>query len=264
MRLRGSLFWGIVLIVLAFILLFRQMGILGGNIFDYFWPAIAILFGVWLLIGALGRGRTREVRYNVAIPRESAASARVKFDHGAGRLHVHGGAAETDALSGVFGTEVDHRSNLDGDRLEIKLRNSPQLWAWYPGQNLDWDVSLNPAILYNLKIDSGASDTHLDLTDLKVTNLDVDTGASSTEIFLPANADTTLVDIDTGASSLKVHVPVGVGARLRIKSGVASVNVDEQRFHKIDTGQYQSDEYNTAANRADITIDSGVGSIEVK
>ena len=103
-----------------------------------------------------------------------------------------------------------------------------------------------------------------DLTDLKVTNLDVDTGASATEIFLPANAGTTLVDIDTGASSVKVHVPTGVGARLRIKSGVASVIVDESRFHKIDTGQYQSDEYNTAANRADITIDSGVGSIEVK
>jgi predicted membrane protein len=264
MRLRGSLFWGIVLIVLAIFLLARQMGWITGNIFDFFWPAIAVLFGVWLLIGALGRGRGREERYNLAIPRENAAWARVKFDHGAGRLNIHGGAGDTDALSGVFGTEVDHRSKLDGDRLDIRLRNSHQFWAWYPGQSLDWDVSLNKEILYNLKIDSGASATVLDLTDLKVTNLEVDTGASSTEVSLPANAGTTLVDIDSGAASVKVSVPAGVGARIRVKSGVASVNVDTNRFRRIDNGQYQSDEYDTSANRADITIDAGVGTIEVK
>src|SRR5512138_2516887 len=101
MRLRGSLFWGIVLIVLALFLLARQMGILTGSVFDYFWPALAILFGIWLLISALSRGARREEQ-TLAIPRENASWARVKFDHGAGRLNVHAGAAETDVLSGVF------------------------------------------------------------------------------------------------------------------------------------------------------------------
>jgi hypothetical protein len=72
------------------------------------------------------------------------------------------------------------------------------------------------------------------------------------------------VDIDTGASSVKVIVPTGVAARINIKSGVASVNVDTNRFPRIDGGPYQSADYATATNRADITIDSGVGSIEVR
>ncbi len=263
MRLRGSLFWGIVLIILAIFLLARQQGWLTGNVFDYFWPAIAILFGVWLLIGALGRGRQQEEQ-TLSIPRENASWARLKFDHGAGRLNVHGGAAENDVLSGVFGAEMDYRSKLDGDRLEVRLRNAAQFLTWYPGSNLDWDVSLNKSVLYNLKIDSGASAANLNLTDLKVTNLEIDTGASSTEVNLPANAGTTVVDIDSGAASVKVSVPAGVGAKIHIKSGITSAHVDTDRFHRIDDGTYQSDEYNNSANRADITISSGVGTIEIK
>ncbi len=62
MRLRGSLFWGIVLIILAAFLLARQMGILTGDITGYFLPALAILFGIWLLIGALSRGQRQAGR----------------------------------------------------------------------------------------------------------------------------------------------------------------------------------------------------------
>ena len=94
--------------------------------------------------------------------------------------------------------------------------------------------------------------------------LDIDTGASSTEVTLPANAGNTLVDIDSGAASVKVSIPTGVAARIRVKSGIASVNVDSNRFPRQDGGLYQSADYPTAANRADITIDTGVGSVDVK
>ena len=64
MRLRGSLFWGIVLILLAALLLSSQQGWIKGDIFGYFWPVVVILFGIWLLIGALGRGALRIGRTN--------------------------------------------------------------------------------------------------------------------------------------------------------------------------------------------------------
>ena len=85
MRLRGSLFWGIVLIVLATLLLFNQQGWLKGDIFGYFWPAVIILFGIWLLIGALGKGRSGVKAQTISIPLESVRSARIKLDHAAGR-----------------------------------------------------------------------------------------------------------------------------------------------------------------------------------
>jgi hypothetical protein len=55
---------------------------------------------------------------------------------------------------------------------------------------------------------------------------------------------------------------VGVAANIRIKSGIASVNVNS-RFPRLDGGMYQSSDFSTASNRIDMTINAGVGSIEV-
>jgi hypothetical protein len=263
MRLRGNLFWGIVLILLAGLLLASQQGWIKGDIFSYFWPVVIILFGVWFLTGALGKGRSAARAQALSIPLD-AGSARIKLDHGAGRLNIQAGASSTEVLNGAFGAEVETSTRFEADQLQVKLRNAPHFWAWYPGESLDWDIHLNDAIPLSLKIDSGASSSKLDLTDLKVVDLDIDTGASSTEVSLPANAGNTRVDIDSGASSLNLRIPPGVAARIRVKSGIASVNVDSNRFPRLDGGLYQSADYATAANRADITIDTGVGSVEVR
>ena len=264
MRLRGNLFWGIVLIFLAALLLASQQGWIKGDIFGYFWPVVVILFGIWLLTGALGKGRSAARAQALSIPLENARSARIKLDHGAGRLNIQAGAASTELLNGAVGAEVETSTRFEADQVQVMLRNSPHFWAWYPGESLDWDIHLNGEIPLSLKIDSGASSSTLDLTDLKVVDLDIDTGASSTEVNLPANAGNTHVDIDSGASSLNLRIPTGVAARIRVKSGIASVNVDSNRFQRLDGGLYQSADYATAANRADITIDTGVGSVEIK
>jgi hypothetical protein len=261
MHRRGNLFWGILLIVLAGLLLLKQMGWIVGDIFGYFLPLLVIAFGSWLIIGYFARNHPIEGE-QVSIPLEGAASAHLKLEHGAGRLLVDSGAGEGEILNGTFGNGLNFKSRLDGSRLEVKLRPSQQAWAWWPGGSLDWEIHLNPEIPLSLKIDSGASASVLDLSDLKVTELDMDTGASSTDLTLPANAGATHVDIDTGASSLKVTIPPGVAASIRIKSGIASVKINP-RFPRLDNGLYQSPDYTTAANRVDMTVDTGVGSIEV-
>ena len=248
MRLRGSLFWGIVLIVLAVLLLSRQMGWLGGSIFNYFWPAVLILCGIWVLISVPGRGRSGIKRQNLSIPLENAPKARIKLEHAAGRLNIRGGASPTELLSGTFDTEVDFKSHLEADHLKVNLRNSPNFWTWYPGQSLDWDICLNGGIPLALKIDSGASASSLDLTDLKVVELDINTGASSTEISLPANAGHTLVDIDAGAASVNIRVPAAVAARIKVKSGLSSISVDTNRFPRQETYRLTSQITKAAAS----------------
>ena len=261
MHRRGNLFWGSILIVLAALLLLKKIGVKVGDIFGYFWPLLIIAFGVWLIVGFLARNKQVEGE-KVSIPLEGATSAHVKLDHGAGRLTLRSGAGSSEIINGTFGNGLSYKSHLEAGRLEVKLRTSQQFWAWWPGESLNWDIHLNRDIPLSLKIDTGASASTLDLSDLKVTDLDIDTGASSTELTLPANAGNTHVDIDTGASSLKVSIPIGVAASIRVKSGIASVNINS-RFPHIDGGLYQSIDFGTAANRVDMTIDAGVGSIEV-
>jgi len=257
---RGSLFWGSVLIVLAVLLLLKQANIIN-DVLGYFWPLLIIAFGAWLIFGFFTRHQPVEGQ-EVSIPLEAATSAYVKLDHGAGRITLRSGAGPEEILNGIFGSGLDFKSHLDNGRLEVKLRTPHQFWTWWPGESLDWEIHLNPTIPLSLKFDSGASNSTLDLSDLKVVDLDIDTGASSTELTLPANAGSTHVDIDTGASSLKINIPSGVAASIRIKSGITSVNVNN-RFPRLDGGLYQSPDYNSASNRVDMSIDAGVGSIEI-
>jgi hypothetical protein len=139
----------------------------------------------------------------------------------------------------------------------------PQFWMWIPGDSLDWELRLQKNIPIALDIDNGASTSYLDLSDLLVSELDLDTGASTTEITLPANAGMTRADIDTGASTLKITVPAGVAASIQIKSGLSTIDVDETRFPRLAGGLYRSADYESATNRAEIVIDSGVGTITI-
>lgn len=258
---RGSLFWGGILIVLAALLLLKQTGVIVGDIFGYFWPLLIIAFGIWLIAGFFARNQPVEGE-KVSIPLEGATSAFIKLDHGAGRLTLHSGAGPSEIINGTFGNGLNYKSQLDGSQIEVKLRTSHHFWAWWPGESLDWDIHFNQDIPMNLKIDSGASASTLDLRDLKVTDLDIDTGASSTDLTLPTAAENMHVAIDTGASSLKVNIPVGVAASIRVKSGITALNVNS-RFPRLEGGLYQSNDYSTSTNRVDMTINSGVGSIDI-
>jgi len=264
MRIRGSLFWGLVLIVIAALLFLKQLDIIQGDIFGYFWPLIFILFGVWLIASFFNRGKTALEGSRQVIRLENARSARLKLDHGAGRLTLHSGASPENLLEGVFGNEVALSTHREGDHLEARIRNSPHFWMWAPGDSLDWDLVLNRDISLDIKIDSGASSATIDLSDLKVNDLKIDTGASTTDLTLPAHAGSTSVDIDTGASTLRLNIPSGVAARMRVKSAIASLNIDTSRFPRIGEDLYQSADFNTASNRVEIKIDAGVGSIAIK
>jgi hypothetical protein len=265
MHRRGSLFGGIVLVLLAGLLLLRQLNIITGDIFGYFWPLVIILFGIWLIFGFFNRRSLGPVvGGQFSIPLEGTASAYIKIDHGGGRVNLRAGTAAGELMNGTFGGGLEFKSKVADGRLEVKMRTSHHAWGWWPGESLDWDFALSRDVPLSLNIDSGASTSTFDLSELKVTELDLDTGASTTEITLPANAGSTHVDIDTGASTLKIVVPAGVAARIQTKTGLATVSVDANRFPRLGSGLYQSADYATAANRADITIDAGLGTIEVK
>lgn len=264
MRNRSNLFWGLALVILSGLLLLRELDLIQGSIFSLFWPVLLILIGISMLLGFFLRGKPGSQGQAFNVPLDGAAGARIKLDHGAGRLDIRAGASSGSLLDGNCDQEVEVRSRKEGSQLDVKLRMAPQFWMWAPGESLDWSLRLNPETPIRLDIDSGASTSTLDLSGLKITELDLDTGASTTDILLPANAGQTRVDIDTGASTLKLTVPQGVAASIRIKSGLSSIDVDESRFPKLDGGTFRSADYETSPNRVEITIDSGVGTILIK
>jgi hypothetical protein len=260
---QGNLFWGFVLIVGGAILLLNQMGFFGNiNIWGILWPVFLILLGAWILLGrVLWRGGSKEAKIEL----DGATRGRVVFKHGAGRLNVRAGDDDDDLLEGEFGGGVDVASRRSSaDTLEATLSVPPTAipWSGGVGYSLDWEVKLNPRIPLALEFNTGAGENTFDLTSLKVEDIRLHTGASASTIKLPANASFTRLSVESGAASVVIHVPEGVAARIHTEGGLASFNINAARFPRAGN-LHQSPDYDTAANKVEINIQTGVGSAEV-
>jgi hypothetical protein len=128
---------------------------------------------------------------------------------------------------------------------------------------LDWDFTVNPSIPLTLRLETGASETRLSLADVQVRDLKVQTGASSTVIELPARAGYTRLTVEAGAASVKIRVPPEVAAAIQAKSALAGINVDKVRFPH-GGGGWRSPNYDAAANKVEIFVETGVGSIDIR
>ncbi len=256
---RSGAFWGAILVVLGLLLLLDNLNLLPFRVWGVFWPAMLILAGGWILLGVFVRrsAAAEEARQGL----EGAAQARLTIHHGAGRLTGGGGAASGDLFSGTFVGGVEQQVTRAGDRLEVELRQSERGWwsgPWTSDHGLDWGLRLTHAVPLTLELNTGAGETRLDLSQVRVTELTVKTGASSTEITLPAAAGHTRVVVEAGAAAVVLRVPEGVAARIDAGAAVGAVDVDARRF----PGQ-QSPDFETAANRVEITARIGAGSLSV-
>jgi hypothetical protein len=95
------------------------------------------------------------------------------------------------------------------------------------------------------------------------TRVALKTGASSTNVTMPAHG-ASLLDVEAGAASIDIRIPDTAAARIRAKNSVMALNVDTNRIPRLDSGIYQSSNFDTAPDRAEINIESGLGSVSIK
>lgn len=196
------------------------------------------------------------------VPLGAAKSARFKFSHGAGQIEITGGAPIGQALVGSSAVGMNQENRLEGDRLEVKVEAGPSFLPFLgPSQGV-WRFQLTQEIPLTLIVEAGASSLNIDLQDVLASRVELNTGASSSNVTVPARG-VSLLDIEAGAASVNVRVPAATAARIRVEEGVNSVHVDTNRFSRLDSGFYQSSGYETAADRAEINIEAGLGSVNV-
>jgi hypothetical protein len=260
---RGAFFWGVVLVVVGMVLLLDNLGLLGNlNVWPLLWSGFLIIAGAWMLVGHFFRKKLTSE--HASVPLDGAGRAIVRFQHGAGRLGVHPLDSPTELVSGDFagGVEVSNRVESDARRVTLAVPTHIFPFDWLPGETLDWSVGLNRSTPLELEFQTGANESILDLTDLLVTRLRLESGASNTSINLPRAAGQTSVHVEAGAAQVSIVVPQGVAARIRTEGGAMGSNIDTVRFPRSGSA-YQSPDYETAANRADIHVQMGAGSVQV-
>ncbi len=262
-RRNNNLLWGGLILLLGVLFLLQTTGLIHFNVASLIWPLFLIGLGLWFLWGLNQRGRVAPPEAG-AVPLGDARRGRIHLHHGAGRLAIAAGAPADQLASGSFGGGLEYTTRRDGDLLDVTMQprtRSAGPWSWTPGM-LDWSVNLNSAIPLALTVESGANDARLDLTNLLLTDLVLKTGASSTHVLLPASAGFTRVRTESGVASVTMQVPAGVAAQIRIKSGLSGISVDTNRFPR-QGDLYRSPDYDTAANKVEIEVETGVGSVAV-
>jgi hypothetical protein len=259
---RTALFWGIVLILLGGILGLQAAGIISGSVWGYIWAVFLIFLGIWVISSIYYHPKFNE-GHQIRVARKDAKQADISFAFGAASLIVNGGASPDMVLEGISGTTLDLSSRYFDERVAVKINAGPSFIPFLGPEGGSWRFRFNNEMPLKIAVESGASSVEMDLTELKVSDLQVQTGASSYKIVLPAHAGSTLVHVDGGAASFDIRIPEGVAGRIRIMQGASSLKIDEKRFPVTSAGYYQSADYDTAENHAEVTLNAGAGSFNI-
>jgi hypothetical protein len=127
------------------------------------------------------------------------------------------------------------------------------------------ELNLAPNVpIPSLNIQTGATDARVDLSNLQVSTVDMSIGAATAWVRFPDAAGLTTAHISGGASTVTLEVPQGVAAQIQFHGGLTTLNVDQSRFPQASDSLYRSPDYDTAANKVDLVIETGATTISVQ
>jgi hypothetical protein len=288
----GALFVGVVIFLVGFLFFEGVIGLSGerfGSLTDIAVPLALVGIGVVVLVGAFipgpwrrpylvvhdardraaaergegGTGWAAPVPDRLAIPLEGATDAEVMVTFGAGHLRI-GAAAPGMLIDGTFAGGVRAERSGGPGRVRVSPPSPPSGWTWDRAP-YTWTMGVSGEVPLRLRVESGAADAELDLTALRLAELRLRTGASETRVTLPASAGYTRVDAEGGAAAIRFRVPDGVAARIRSSMTLASSEIDLVRFPRSAAGDaWESPDFAGAANRVEIEVRGGVGSLSVR
>ena len=260
---RNYLFWGSFFLVLSILYLLKAFSILKFNILGFSWPLFLIMLGFWLILNVFWKPESRAAElYRIGI--QGAKTSSLHIVHGAGRVNISPGTNPGEFLSLKSSSEMSVDSQLIGDQLTVRLKPGTNQGPFFGNaEGFNWDLRLTSEIPISLHLETGASQTNADFSDILVTHLKVSTGASATSISLPVKPEKSLVEISAGVACLELKVPGSVAAQIRVKEGLSSLNINQDRFPRIEGNLYRSLDYETSKNRTEIIVEAGVGTIKI-
>lgn len=299
----GVLFrlWPLVLIVIGLNLLFGRRSPALSNLIGV--GAVVVIIGLMLLGPSLGWAQGAEVKTAAySEPMGDVESAQVHLDLAVADAHV---TALSDS-DNLFEADVRYTGNMIFDVIgesekvitlteENQFNQGVNFWDWnfLDGDDLRWDIGLNPNVPLDLDVSSGVSNSNLDLSDLQLTRLNVNSGVGSMNLSLPVMADAYDVTINAGTGSIDIGIVEGSIVNLDINGGVGGVTIDVPdsaavrieastgvggidvpgNYQQVsgdesdfvgERGVWQSDNFENASESITIEFDGGVGGLTIK
>jgi hypothetical protein len=220
------------------------------------------LLGIWPGVGA------QLIHEPVSQPLGGASSADVTIAMGAGQLRIGPLAQPSDLIAGEIAypdrNSVTRAFSIDGETAIFTLReqdSQANSLVKYRDDAAIWDLRLTPATPMRLTIETGVGEGTIDLAQLQVTDLDIQTGIGNTTLTLPEQGHV-LARVEGGVGNTSIRVPAGVAVRLTSTTGLGNISVPANYWRQGDVAV--SPDYETAANRVELTANGGIGNITIQ
>jgi hypothetical protein len=299
-RRQGSLVWPLVLVGFGVYFLLSNLGVLETDVWPTvlrLWPLLLVAIGLDLLLGrrsgvwagitvvivlALFSGGYWLVETSTSIwtgdllvheisqDLSDAERGEVYIQMGVGILEIDGFSSESFLITGQIEVaedeEVREEYEVKRDTViyELTTRGQEYYPSWLVNNgweaDKDWELSLNDNIDLDLSLDTGVGVSVIDVSELKINNLRVDSGVGETTVYLPGSGQYT-VSIDAGVGSVKVYIPSDIAVRLDLDTGLGENSVSGGFY--LDNGFYYTEGFENAENYVEISIDGGIGEIDV-
>jgi len=235
--------------------------------------------------------------HNLSEPLNGATTAKVEINTGDGNLTIDRLADGEQVLASGTLQYLDNQGlpsrsvNTSDGHATFTLKGSgigrPGFrfpWAACNGAT-EWHIHLNPSVPSDITAHSGGGNVKLNLAGMAVARVSADTGGGNMDVVLPDNAanlsvmaktgggnvtveigngiaGSNTINANSGAGNVVIRLPSGLAARIHATSGLGKVIMDS-RFSKINGNTYQSLDYDGAANKVEITLNSGAGNVSV-
>ncbi|GAB7046192.1 hypothetical protein JCM9534A_13180 [Catenuloplanes indicus JCM 9534] len=127
------------------------------------------------------------------------------------------------------------------------------------------EVLLSDEVRWSVRLLAGVDEGAVDLSAAPVAEVTLAGGATSIDLSLPAPDGTLPISLTKGANQLTVRTPARAPARVAIRQGAGTVEIDGASKNGIAKGEvFQSRDWQAATDRLDLDASAGLGTLRIE
>jgi len=299
---RPSYIGPLVLVGLGIIILLGNLGVVGWNAWEmvtHLWPLLLVAigldiflsgrasWGIWItllaavfvigIVASIPIGwhdgdfdwSINTVTESISQPLEGAKTAEIELKAGVNRLVLVSDASTGNLVEGTIALGEEEKLNRDfsvtGGNARYVLSYEKENGIHFSmgnNHNRLWNLHLNGGIPVNLTVNTGVGSSDVDLRQASVTGLKVSTGVGLATVYLPERGNFT-AEIRGGVGKVRIVVPQGLAIRIHVQRGLGGLDVSGG-LDEITRNEYVTPGYDTAKDKVELRVESGIGEIEIE
>jgi hypothetical protein len=203
---------------------------------------------------------------DVSIKKDKAKELALDLNIGAGELIVNSGTTEW--VDGTIEYNKDQLKpeisyKLKGDKGVAVIEQEKDGLGKVRELKNKWKLNLNDEIPIDLHVNTGASETKLDLAGLKLSGLDIKAGVGDITIDLSGKWKESFdASLDMGVGNSTIILPADVGVKIKSSKGIG--NTEFVGFISEGNGVYFNEAFEDADVIINVETEMGVGKTTFK